>query len=85
MTGRDVAARGHPALVALEPVGGRWLRLDTSSESALIRTEPGVWLDHDRGLMPITTRDGRTVVISEVSDQQFKEVVTPITRTANRA
>ena len=54
VTGRDVAARGHPALVALEPVGGRWLRLDTSSDSALIRTEPGVCLDHDRGLMRIT-------------------------------
>ena len=85
MTGRDVAARGHSALVALEPVGGRWLRLDTSSESALIRTEPGVSLDHDRGLMRITARDSRTFVVSEVSDQRFKEIVTLITQTANRA
>ena len=86
VTGRDVAARGHPTLVALEPVGGRRrLRLDTSSESALIRTEPGVCLDHDRGLMGITTRDGRTLVVSEVSDQRFKEVVTLVTQTANRA
>ena len=84
VTGRDVAARGHPALVALEPVGGRWLRLDTSSDSALIRTEPGVCLDHDRGLMRITTRDGRTLVVSEVSEQRFKEVVTLVTQTANR-
>ena len=85
VTGRDVAARGHPALVALEPVGGRWLRLDTSSETALIRTEPGVCLDHDRGLMRITARDGRTLVVSEVSDKRFKEIVTLVTQTANRA
>ena len=85
VTGRDVAAGGHPALVALEPVGGRWLRLDTSSESALIRSEPGVCLDHDRGLMRITARDGRTLVVSGVNDERFKEIVTLITQTANRA
>ena len=85
MTGRDVAARGHPALVALEPVGGRWLRLDTSSESALIRTEAGVRLDHDRGLMRIRARDGRTFVVSEVSDERFTEIVSLVNQTANRA
>ncbi len=85
VTGRDVAARGHPALVALEPIGGRWLRLDTSAESVLIRTEPGVCLYHDRGLMRITARDGRTFVVSDVSEQRFKEIVTLVTQTANRA
>lgn len=85
VAGHDVAARGHPALVALEPVGGRWLRLNTSSESALSRSEPGVCLDHDRGLMRISARDGRTVVVSEVSDERFKKIVTLVTQTANRA
>ena len=62
-TGSRLAARGHLALVAVEPVGGRWRRLDTSPASALVRAEPGVRLDHDRAFMRITTRDGGVVVV----------------------
>ena len=67
VTGGDLAG----CLVAVEPVGGSWLRLDTPSGSALIRAKPGVSLDHDSGLMRMSARDGRTVVVSGVDDQQF--------------
>ena len=65
-TGSRLAARGHLALVTVEPVGGRWRRLDTSSGSTLVRAEPGVRLDHDRAFMRITTRDRGIVVVSGV-------------------
>ena len=64
---------------------GRWLPLATPSGSALNRAEPGVRLDHDSGLMHISTRDGRTVVVGGVDEQRFKAVVDIATRTATGA
>ena len=40
--GADLLPRSMPVYEGLEPAGGRWLRLDTSAGSALIRAEPGL-------------------------------------------
>lgn len=39
--GTDLLPRQMPVYVGLEPVGGRWLRLDTGAGAALVRAEPG--------------------------------------------
>ena len=63
--GTDLLPRQMPGYVGLEPVGGRWLRLDTSAGSALIRAEAGLSLDHDRGGLRIHAGDGREYLASE--------------------
>ena len=64
-----------PVYVALEPVGGCWLRLDTSAGSALVRAEAGLSLDHDRDCLRIHARDGREYLTSGVDDAEFDESV----------
>ena len=71
--GTDLLPRQMPVYVGLEPVGGRWLRLDTSAGSALIRAEAGLSLDHDRSSLRIQARDGREYLASGVDETVFDE------------
>ena len=59
---------GRSVYVGLEPAGGRWLRLNASAGSALLRAEPAFSLDHDRGGLRVRARDGREYLASGVDD-----------------
>ena len=73
-----------PVYVGLEPVGGRWLRLDTSAGSALVRAEAGLSLDHDRDGLRIHARDGREFLASGVDETAFNAIVQVVGITANK-
>ena len=76
---------GRSVYVGLEPAGGRWLRLDASAGSALVRAEAGVSLDHDRGGLRVRARDGREDLASGVDDAAVGKVVRLVGSTANGA
>lgn len=75
MRNADLLPAGLPVYGRLEPVGGRWLRLDTSAGPALVRAEPGLALDHDRNHLRVRARDGREFLASEVDEAEFNEIV----------
>ena len=81
----DLLPRQMPVYVGLEAVGGRWLRLDTSAGSALVRAEAGLSLDHDRDGMRIHARDGREFLTSGVGEAEFSEILRLIGAAANGA
>ena len=82
--GTDLLPRQMPVYIRLEPVGGRWLRLDTAAGSALVRAEPGLSLDHDRATLRNRARDAREYLTSGVDERAFDEIVRVIGLTANR-
>ena len=79
----DLETAATPRFRALTLAGGTWLRLDTDAGAALVRAEPGMTLDYDRGRMRIAARDGREFFASGVGDDRFDEIVGLINRTAN--
>ena len=83
LRGADLLPRALPAYLGVEAVGDRWLRLDTSAGSALVRAEPGVSLDHERGGLRVRTRGGREYVTSGVDEAAFDEVPPPVGAAAN--
>ena len=83
--GADLLAPPMPVYRGLEPAGGRWLRLDTSAGSALVRAEPGLSLDHDRSHLQVRARDGREFLASEVDEAEFDEIVRLVGVAANGA
>ena len=82
--GTDLLPAPMPVYVGLEPAGGRWLRLDTSAGSALVRAEAGLSLDHDRDGLRIRARDGREYLAAGVDDTAFDEIVRLVGLAANR-
>ena len=81
--GTVLLPRQLPVYIRLKPVGGRWLRLDTATGSALVRAEPGLSLDHDRATLRIRARDGREYLASGVDDRAFDEIVRLVGMAAN--
>ena len=73
--GADLLPAGPPVYLGLDPADGRWLRLDTSTGSALVRGEPGLSIDHDRGGIRIRARDGSEYSAPGVDDATFGEVL----------
>ena len=71
MAGSDLEQPAAPRLVRFQAVGGRWLRLDSHGGSVLVRAEPGLKLDYDRGGVRVAARDGRELVFSGVAEGQF--------------
>ena len=64
--GTDLLPRQMPVYVGLEPVGGRWLRLDTAAGWALVRAEPGLSLDHDRSHLGKRPRWNQAIAFATV-------------------
>ena len=81
--GTDLLPHQLPVYIRLEPAGGRWLRLDTATGSALVRAEPGLSLDHDRNSVRIRARDGREYLASGVDERTFKNIVRVVGMAAN--
>ena len=83
--GADLLPPQMPVYEGLEPAGSRRLRLDTSAAPALVRSEPALSLDHDRGGLRVRTRDGREYLASAVDEAAFDELVRRVGTAANGA